>query len=154
MYQYQGSLLVHVSRPCLRCLRYFTWVRVHVQLYSTVYRVRTRYLKNHRELQYTLCQPMPKDAPSCQIMLKSVHYAGRCWRGALCRKIMLASGRDPKTRTRNTSPSAPPSGSPPPRQRRQEHRAQSYRRVRTVRRSSPVLGFPTNAPILLTGDLI
>ena len=55
-----------------------------------------RYLKNHRELQYTLCQPMPTDAPSCQIMLNSVHYAGRCWRGALCRKIMLASGRDPK----------------------------------------------------------
>ena len=55
-----------------------------------------RYLKNHRELQYTLCQPMPTDAPSCQIMLNSVHYAGRCWRGALCRKIMLASGRNPK----------------------------------------------------------
>ena len=86
---------------CLRCLRYFTWVQLYKYIRYGLYctgtgtgTTGTRYMKNHREYQYTLYQPREYAG----WILEPCHYAHE-FRNAqnrgLCPKIMLALSADP-----------------------------------------------------------
>ena len=89
-----------ITHPCLllsslsSLFHLGTAVQVHT-VRSVLYRYRYRYMKNHKEYQYTLYQPREYAG----WMLEPCHYA-REFRNAqnrgLCPKIMLAKAQTPR----------------------------------------------------------